>query len=161
MKKTVLILMLCLLPLSVQAKSSKLVNTEYGLGGKNACSSHSQCSTGLCKDSKCIYCDDSNPCPAGKTCLLGMCKRSDKCTQTSDCDNGYKCVDGRCQACLSGETGCNCGDAAADGNGGCECVKGTFRYDGECIPYCDYTVCAAGLVKTEKDGMCCCKYGPE
>ena len=108
MKKTVLILMLCLFPLSVQAKSSKLVNT-----------------------------------------------------QTSDCDSGYKCVDGRCQACLSGETDCNCGDAAADGNGGCECVKGTFRYDGECIPYCDYTVCAAGLVKTEKDGMCCCKYGSE
>ncbi len=157
MKKTILILMLCLLPLSVQAKSAKLVNSAYRLSGKNACGAHSQCSTGLCKDNRCVYCDGGNPCPEGKTCLLGICKNAGPCTQTSDCDSGYKCASGKCRACVSGEMDCNCGGAAADGKGGCECAKGAFRYDGECIPYCDYTECASGLVKVEKDGMCCCK----
>ena len=59
--------------------------------------------------------------------------------------------------CASGDKGCNCGDAEADGHGGCLCAAGSFQYDGKCLKYCDYTTCAEGLTKVEKDGRCCCK----
>lgn len=167
MKKIILILMLGLLPLSVQAKSSKLggegvnISVRNKHAGGKVCTSHDQCKTGLCKDGSCVYCDADNPCSAGKTCLLGVCKDAGSCNSTSDCEGGYKCVDGSCQVCDSGETGCNCGDSTANGSGGCGCAAGTFMYDGKCVSYCDYTTCRAGLEKVERDDRCCCEYGPE
>ena len=167
MRKIIFILLLSLLPLSAQAKSTKLGDTDLNIksvkttGGEKVCTSHDQCKTGLCKDGSCVYCDADNPCSAGKTCLLGVCKDAGSCNSTSDCEGGYKCVDGSCQVCASGETGCNCGDAAANGNGGCGCEEGKFQYGGECVSYCDFTVCGPGLEKVKRDDRCCCEYGPE
>ena len=47
-------------------------------------------------------------------------------------------------------------DNTIGGEGGL-CAAGSFQYDGKCVKYCDYTTCAAGLTKVEKDGRCCCK----
>lgn len=163
MKKIVWILMLGLLPLSVQAKSVKLGNEDaqsapVSHGGEKVCTSHDQCKTGLCKDGKCVYCDEDNACPTGKTCLLGMCKEAGACNRTSDCEGGYKCVEGACQVCLSGEKGCNCGEVTvANGKGGCSCPFGQFKYGDGCAKYCDFTACLLGYEKVEKEDSCCCR----
>lgn len=163
MKKSVLIAALCFLAFSAQARSYKLGGGESKIGvngmrvHQKVCSSHDQCKTGLCKDGKCIYCDDKNRCPAGKTCLLGLCQDAGSCNRTSDCEGGFKCVDGICEACLSGEEDCNCGDSTANGNGGCGCAAGTFMYGSECVSFCDFATCGDGYAKVERADGCCCK----
>ena len=163
MKKTVLILMLALLPLTAQARSVKLgENGDVFTGTKSVrkkvCTENKQCITGLCVSGNCVRCNDTDKvCPSDKTCVSGVCKKKADCAQTSDCEAGYDCVSGVCIMCASGDKGCNCGDMGANGYGGCLCASGSFQYDGKCVKYCDYTTCAAGLTKVEKDGRCCCK----
>ena len=163
MKKTVLILMLALLPLTAQARSVKLgENSDVFTGTKSVrkkvCTENKQCITGLCVSGNCVRCNDTDKvCPSDKTCVSGVCKKKADCAQTSDCEAGYDCVSGACIMCASGDKGCNCGDTGANGYGGCLCASGSFQYDGKCVKYCDYTTCASGLTKVEKDGRCCCK----
>ncbi|HBO59102.1 MAG TPA: hypothetical protein DD624_04245, partial [Alphaproteobacteria bacterium] len=128
MKKAVLILMLVLLPLTAQARSVKLGDASAVVTGtksvrKKVCTEHRQCITGLCMDGNCVRCNDADKlCPEGKTCVAGVCKKKTDCAKTADCEAGYACVSGACVMCASGDKGCNCGDAEADGHGGCLCA---------------------------------------
>ena len=108
MKKTVLILMLTLLPLTAQARSVKLgENSDVFTGTKSVrkkvCTENKQCITGLCVSGNCVRCNDTDKvCPSDKTCVSGVCKKKADCAQTSDCEAGYDCVSGACIMCASG-----------------------------------------------------------
>lgn len=108
MKKLVLILMLCVLPLTVQAASKKL-GQESTSEKKSAvvkqsgkCKANSDCATNYCNSGTCSTCTSNSNCETGYVCNLtknniaraGVCVKNSKagvCTKDADCLSGQIC----------------------------------------------------------------------
>ena len=121
MKKLVLILMLCVLPLTVQAASKKLgqdASTDKGVAvvkQSGKCKANSDCATNYCDVStgKCSTCTSDSNCGSGYVCNLtkndkgraGVCIKATKagvCTKDADCKGGQICdtANSKCVQCL-------------------------------------------------------------
>lgn len=180
MKKLVLILMLCVLPLTVQAASKKL-----GRDGESAdkniavvkksgrCKANSDCATNYCNAGTCSTCTSNSNCETGYVCNLtknsiaraGVCVKTSKagvCTKDADCLGGQICntAISQCVQCMKDSQCQKAGHEAV----ACD-TQGVLKADGsreaptyKCMLCKEGTACGGctGNYVSDGNGSCRC-----
>ena len=133
-----------------------------------ACTSNSQCASGIClDDGQCVLlvnegseCDDTRHCKDGLECQSGICHKKaaePECSQDSDCSGGKICKSGVCQSNpepepeCSEDAECNDGEVCEEGKCHVPDIVGECNDDTHCA---DNQNCIDHICVAIDDGGC-------